>query len=93
MQFELNSEDIEISSNNLRGYANAIVATDKDLIRIRSNTIDVSHSAAAAAVIVKATVKRVVVSDNAVTGAAEEKCIVMEGAASLKRLKRGNMCW
>lgn len=90
----VNSVDIDVSSNNLRGYGTAIIATDKDTIRIRGNSIDVSHSTAAVAVVVKGAVSRVVVSDNAVTGADHEaRCVSMEGLPSLKRLERDNLCW
>ena len=64
--------DIDISSNNLRGYTTAIMASDKDTIRVRGNSIDVSHSSTAVGVVVKAGVKRTIVSDNAVTGAISE---------------------
>ena len=77
-----------------RGYGQAIVATDKDTIRIRGNAIDVSHSPTARAVVVEAGVKRVVVSDNAVTGAdREERCVSVEGVAGLQRVERDNLCW
>jgi hypothetical protein len=42
-----NSVDVDVSDNNVRGFGQAVVATDKDTIRIRGNTIDVSHSPAA----------------------------------------------
>jgi hypothetical protein len=68
----VDSVDIDISSNNLRGYTTAIMASDKDTIRVRGNSIDVSHSSTAVGVVVKAGVKRTIVSDNAVTGAISE---------------------
>ena len=91
----VNSVDIDVHGNNLRGYSTAIIAADKDTIRIRGNSIDVSHSTAAVAVVVRGAVRRVIVSDNAVTGADdhEARCVSMEGLPSLKRLKRDNLCW
>ena len=46
---------------------------------------------------VKAAVKRVAVSDNAVTGAdglfADERCVALEGPHSRTRASRENLCW
>eukprot|EP01052_Picozoa_sp_SAG31_P038054 SAG31_NODE_5012_length_2802_cov_1.688494_1_plen_150_part_00 len=88
-----NSEEIDVSSNNVRGYGQAIVATDKDRVTIRGNTIDVTHSSVATAVVVKEPVARVLVSSNVVNGADEERCISIEGLGSPTRVKRDNMCW
>eukprot|EP01046_Picozoa_sp_COSAG06_P005355 COSAG06_NODE_238_length_19422_cov_16.417741_17_plen_47_part_00 len=45
----------------------------------------------------QAAVKRVAVSDNAVTGAdglfAEERCVALEGPHSRTRASRENLCW
>lgn len=95
-----NSVDINVVDNTVRGFLQAIVATDKDTIRIRGNSIDVSHSPAAAGIVVKAGVARVSVSDNAVTGTGSgdherERCVALEGPnrLSASRVERDNLCW
>jgi hypothetical protein len=51
----------------------------------------------AVGITVKAAVKRVAVSDNAVTGAdglfADERCVALEGPHSRTRASRENLCW
>ena len=90
-----NSEDMNVAENSVRGYAHAIVATDKDTIRIRGNSIDVSHSPVASGIEVKAGVARAAVVDNAVTGAggAASRCVALGGPASASRVERDNLCW
>lgn len=88
----VNSVDMDIANNNLRGYGQAILATDRDTIRIRGNTIDASHSPTATAVVVKSGVKRVAVTDNAITGGDAERCVDV-GGLGLHKVKRDNLCW
>ena len=63
-------------------------------VQIRGNSIDVTASSAAVAVSVGADVARVVIADNAVTGAGSDSaCVSMQGANSSTRVVRNNECW
>ena len=88
------SVDMSIHGNNLRGFETGIRVTDKDRIRISSNTIDLSHSSTAHGVVVDAKVTRLVLSDNDVSGSSSSiACVDIGQGASGTRVQRDNQCW